>query len=149
MTKFPSTNNPLFDLYGICERFRISSDVQNDTEVFSPVSPVLDTDAQKIDWLDKYINAHRIAEENLEFMRKWMLKIPLADLLTALNTNYIGKMDALSHEDNRRDIQEYIEKAIDDDDVCYLIYAYTAPTPFFRQLNIDLAKRGRSPKYFI
>jgi hypothetical protein len=133
---------------GINNQCRETFENLNDTEIFSPISPGVNANASKIDWLDRYINAHRIAEENTEFMRKWILKIPLNDLLHELNRNYVGKMDAFSCERHRRNIQEYIDAAIEYEDVRYLIHAYTAPTAFFRQLNVDLAKRGKFSKYF-
>lgn len=135
------------DQHEICERLKNSSEVQTDTEVFSPVSPGVYTATNSIDWLDRYTNAHRIADENIEFMRKWILKIPLNDLLNEINMNYVGKMDAFSCENHRHQIQEYINDAIEYDDIRYLIYAYTAPTSFYRQLNIDLAKRGKFSAY--
>lgn len=131
----------------ISDRFRINSSVEDDTDIFSPVSPDVNAHANGIDWLDRYINAHRIAEENTEFMRKWILKVPLTELLTELNMQYVGKMTAFSCEKDRRQIQDLINEAIEYEDITYLIYAYTNATGFFRQLNRDLAKRGNSNQF--
>ena len=139
--KKPSLKFP-YDVHDISDRFKNISEAHDDTEIFSPISSSLNTDTINIDWLDQYTNAHRIAEENVEFMRKWILKIPFNDLLNELKINYVGKMGAFSCENDRHEIQEYIDEAIEDEDVRYLMYAYTAATAFYRQLNKDLAKRG-------
>ncbi|CAM4898306.1 unnamed protein product [Rotaria socialis] len=97
---------------------------------------------QRPDWIDAYDNAHRIALENHEYMRKWITKIPLTQIINTILNDYVNQMNETLTEDNLSVIREYIKLANDDDDVRYLLYAYTTPTSFFKQVNIDLAQRG-------
>jgi hypothetical protein len=124
------------------------------TTIFTPTSLTSDTEDQLLtgttnepidqrpNWIDAYANAHRIALENHEYMRKWLTKIPLIDIINMIKTDYVNQMNTVLTEDNLSVIQEYITLANDEDDVRYLIYAYTTPTSFFKQINIDLAERG-------
>ena len=99
---------------------------------------------QRPDWIDAYDNAHRIALENHEYMRKWLTKIPLTQIIDIIRTDYLDRMKTKLTKENLDTIHEYIELANDEDDVRYFLYAYTTPTSFFKELNIDLAERGRS-----
>lgn len=75
-------------------------------------------------------------------MRKWLLKIPLHDLLNELKQNYICKICRFKTEADRHRIENLINQAIDEQNVKYLIQAYTANTAFFYQLNKDLGRLG-------
>ncbi|CAF1179210.1 unnamed protein product [Rotaria sordida] len=124
------------------------------TTLFTPISLTSDTEDQSLiattnepivqrpDWIDAYDNAHRIALENHEYMRKWLTKIPFAHIINMIKTDYLNQMNKVLTEDNFGLIQEYIALANDEDDARYLVYAYTTPTSFFKQINIDLAQRG-------
>ena len=125
-----------------CDRFRNDSDSQDNTLIFSPVTSGLIENANKIDWVDEYTNAHRIAEENIKFMRTWLLKIPFADLLNEVKRNYIGRKCSFRTDRDCNRIQEFVDLAITKHHASYLIQAYTANTSFYKQLNEDLAKRG-------
>ncbi|CAF2665688.1 unnamed protein product [Rotaria sp. Silwood2] len=126
------------------------------TTLFTPISAISDTDkqslitttnepiAQRPDWIDAYDNAQRIALENHEYMRKWLTKIPFTHIINMIKTDYLNQMNTILTEDNLTVIQEYITLANDEDDARYLVYAYTTPTSFFKQINIDLAQRGMS-----
>jgi hypothetical protein len=132
-----------YNVYDFRDRFTNHSDIRNDTEIFSPISIHPNETTDKIDWLDQYTNAHRIAEENIEFMRIWLLKLPFLDLLNELKMNYIGKICSFTTDADRHRIEEFVNRAIQKQDTMYLIQAYTANTAFFYQLNKDLARRGK------
>ena len=104
------------------------------------------SDADVLEWVDNYINAHRIAEENHEHMRKWLTKIPIIHLLRQIQIDYIDGMVEIGAVPSHNLIHDLIKLAIDDLDPRYLLRLYTAATPFFRQLNKDLAKRGKCMK---
>jgi hypothetical protein len=106
-------------------------------------SRIHQTETEAPEWLDNYVNAHRIAEENHEHMRKWLLKTPLVDLLRQIQSDYVEKMIDLTIVSGKNLIQSFIESATDELDPRYLVYAYTSATPFFGQLNKDLAKLGK------
>jgi hypothetical protein len=97
---------------------------------------------QRPDWIDAYDNAHRIALENHEYMRKWLTKIPFPHIMNTIKTDYLNQIRTTLTEGNLAVIEECIALANDDDNASYLLYAYTTPTSFFKQINIDLAQRG-------
>jgi hypothetical protein len=127
------------------QRFASADKALHMTDIFSPVSPSITDNVDKVEeyvkveWIDAYANAHRIAQENREHMRRWLNKIPLQILLKQIKNDYIDKMDVLVQEK----ITDMIDQAIDDNDPRFLVYIYTAATPFFGQLNKDLAAQGR------
>jgi hypothetical protein len=122
------------------------------TTLFSPVSAAsIDTktksattidEGERLEWLDAYDSAHRIAQENHEYMRKWLTKVPLATILEAINNDYIDNPSTELTDKHRAEIRTCVEMANCDDDPRHLIYAYTLETNFYRQLNRDLAQRG-------
>jgi hypothetical protein len=123
------------------------------TTLFSPVSVAPSNtktknatsidEEERLEWLDAYDSAHRIAQENHEYMRKWLTKIPLTNILRAINNDYIDNPSTELNDKHRVEIRTYIEVADSDDDPRHLVYAYTLETNFYRQLNRDLAQRGQ------
>ena len=97
-----------------------------------------------LEWLDAYDSAHRRAQENHEYMRKWLTKIPLSTILETINNDYIDNPVTELPDEHRTEIRTYIEVANCDEDPRHLVYAYTLETNFYRQLNRDLAQRGKS-----
>jgi hypothetical protein len=123
------------------------------TTLFSPVSiapsnketkNATTTDEEgRLEWLDAYDSAHRISQENHEYMRKWLTKIPFTTILKTINSDYIDNPSTELNDKHRAEIRTYIEAADLDDDPRHLVYAYTLETNFYRQLNRDLAQRGQ------
>jgi ankyrin repeat protein len=116
---------------------------------FSPVSlssgiiEITNIDEEeRLEWLDAYNSAHRIAQENHEYMRKWLTKLPLTAILETINNDYVDNPSTELTDKHRAEIHTYIEVANYDDDPRHLVYAYTLETNFYRQLNRDLAQRG-------
>lgn len=116
----------------------------NDTECQSSIVTTSESVDHRPDWIDAYDNAHRIALENHEYMRKWLTKIPLTHIINMITTDYLNKIETVLTKDNLALIRQYFLLANDDEDVGYFVYAYTTPTSFFKQINIDLAQRGMS-----
>ena len=118
--------------------------VSPNNEIGSQASTTASNEAidQRPNWIDAYDNAHQIALENHKYMRKWLTKIPLSLIINMIKSDYLDQIKAVLTKDSLVTIQEYIELANDEEDVRYLIYAYTTPTSFFKQINIDLAQRG-------
>ncbi|CAF4855165.1 unnamed protein product [Rotaria socialis] len=109
-------------------RLRFVDDITKNTATFDLFSSsgegaTISTDTERPEWFDRYINAHRIAENNRDYMRKWLTKFSLN-----------GKKHGI--------INDLFSFAIEYEDPLYLINAYTAATPFCGQLNRDLAKTG-------
>lgn len=128
-------------------RLRFVDDFSKGTatiDLFSPndIGATIPADEERIEWLDRYINAHRISEENREYMRRWLTKIPLKILIETIKSDYLEKMDILKMANKHKEIEQLFIFAIEYEDPLYLVNAYTAATPFFGQLNRDLAKRG-------
>jgi ankyrin repeat protein len=122
------------------------------TTIFSPVSVApIDTktksvttvgDEERLEWLDAYDSAHRIAQENHDYMRKWLTKVPMTAILEVINSGYIDNPSTELSDKHRTEIRTCVEMANCDDDPRHLVYAYTLETNFYRQLNRDLAQRG-------
>lgn len=113
-----------------------------------PITTIEDAIAdERPDWIDAYDNAQRIAIENHEYMRKWLTKIPIAKILSMITSDYIDKMNNTLTAENITLIKNYMVIAEEDEDLRYLLYVYTTPTSFFKQLNIDLAQRGTYRKF--
>jgi hypothetical protein len=128
--------------------------VRPDTDSSHFVGTTLD-----VEWLDSYKNAYRIAYENLEHMKRWLLKVPLKKLLDEINDGYIDKIPLkklpeeindgyigkipFDNEDAKRKIKQHVQYAIELEDPLGLVQAYTHPNLHFHKiLNHDLAEIG-------
>jgi hypothetical protein len=133
------------------ERFIQDFGVQ-ETNIFSPASYGPTTSAEFLDewmeetrvkWLDAYFNARRIAVENREYMHKWLTKMPLHKTLGMIKMDYIQKMTDFD-EKYLKEINMYLDQALKENHMRYLVYVYTMPTIcFYQRLNLDLARRGK------
>jgi hypothetical protein len=100
-----------------------------------------------VEWVDNYKNAYRIAYENLEHMKRWLLKVPLKKLLNEMKIGYIDKMK-LSYKKSEDDLQNYLKPAFDNQDLVALIKAYSSGgTGFCTKLNYDLAEIGSNFRF--
>ncbi|CAF1569095.1 unnamed protein product [Rotaria sp. Silwood1] len=91
-----------------------------------------------VEWVDTYNNADRISYENLEHMKRWVLKVPLQKLLDEIYNGYINKLQKLD-EKQQEAIKDLTKKEIPKG----LIKAYTCPSiSFYKILNEDLAEVG-------
>jgi hypothetical protein len=101
----------------------------------------------EIEWLDNYKNAYRIAYENREHMKRWLLKVPLKKLLEEIDIGYIDKIE-FSNQTCKEKIQDYLKVAIDFEQPIGLIYAYTSGgTGLCSKLNYDLAEIGSNFRF--
>ena len=113
-----------------------------------------ETDSQRfvaeepdVEWIDTYKNAYRIAYENLEHMKRWLLKVPLIKLLDEILNGYIDKISFKS-EDGKKRLKEYIQDSIVLEDPLGVAQAYTFPgVPFYKILNHDLAEIGSNFRF--
>jgi len=100
-----------------------------------------------VEWLDSYKNAYRIAYENREHMKRWLLKVPLRKLLDEIDTGYIDKIP-FTDEKQRKKIKTHLEYVIELEDPLGLVQAYTDPeTLFYKILNRDLAAIGSNFRF--
>ncbi|UJR20539.1 hypothetical protein I4U23_023666 [Adineta vaga] len=103
--------------------------------------------ANEIEWLDTYRNAHRIAFENLEHMKRWVLKVPFTELLKKLREGYINHIKFRS-DLSKKEIEGYLELVSDWEQPVGLITAYVSGgTGFCTALNYDLAKHGSNFRF--
>jgi hypothetical protein len=101
----------------------------------------------EIEWLDNYKNAYRIAYENREHMKRWLLKVPLKKLLEEIEIGYIDKIQ-FSSQKCKEQIQDYLKLAIEYEQPAGLIRAYSSSgTDFSRILNYDLAEIGSNFRF--
>lgn len=127
-------------------RSRFFDDHSGEQVLFSPINLTTASDStneacNQVQWMDEYANAHRISQENHEYMRRWVIKIPLQHLLGRIRSEYaecIAKLDQTNQQTN-----DMLQAAIEEEDPRYLLYAYTQATPFFSQLNRALVQKGR------
>jgi len=101
----------------------------------------------EVEWIDSYKNAYRIAYENREHMKRWLLKVPLKKLLDELDTGYIDQLK-FSSEKSKDEIKDYLKLAIDWEQPSGLVRAYTSGgTGFCTKLNYDLAEIGSNFRF--
>lgn len=98
-------------------------------------------EVEPIEWLDSYRNAYRISFENHEHMKRWITKIPLKNLLEAIDENYIDKLD-FPAEKTRTAIKKQLQYAIEENNPLPLAMIYTGTSKLCTRLNKDLAKLG-------
>ena len=100
-----------------------------------------------VEWMDNYKNAYRIAYENREHMKRWLLKVPLKKLLDEIDIGYIDKME-FSSDKCKQEIKDYLQMVIDYEQPAGLITAYTTGgTCFCTKLNYDLAEIGSNFRF--
>lgn len=100
-------------------------------------------DEKRREWVTIYDDNCMVLDyASREHMRKWLIKLPLSSILEAINNDYVNNPRIELTDKDRERIRENVRAAIDDDDLNYLIYAYTLETNFYRQLNRDLADKG-------
>jgi hypothetical protein len=100
----------------------------------------------EVEWLDNYKNAYRIAYENREHMKRWLLKVPLKKLLDEIDIGYIDKME-FPKQTSKEQIQDYLKIAIDYEQPAGLIHAYSSATGLCTKLNYDLAEIGSNFRF--
>jgi hypothetical protein len=101
----------------------------------------------EVEWLDNYKNAYRIAYENREHMKRWLLKVPLKKLLNEMNIGYIDKME-FSSPKSKQEIQDYLKPVIESGVLGGLVRAYSSGgTGFCTKLNYDLAEIGSNFRF--
>jgi hypothetical protein len=100
-----------------------------------------------VEWIDSYKNAYRIAYENREHMKRWLLKVPLKKLLDEIDTGYIDKMK-FSSEKSKIEIKDYLKVIIEWELPLGLVRAYSSGgSGFCTRLNYDLAEIGSNFRF--
>jgi hypothetical protein len=101
----------------------------------------------EVEWFDNCKNAYRIANENREHMKRWLLQVPLKKLLEEINVGYIDKIE-FPNQTCKEQIQDYLKLAIEYEQPAGLIYAYSSGgTGFCTKLNYDLAEIGSNFRF--
>jgi hypothetical protein len=101
----------------------------------------------EIEWLDNYKNAYRIAYENREHMKRWLLKVPLKKLLEEIDIGYIDKIQ-FSSQEFKEQIQDYLKLVIEYEQPIGLIGVYSSGEACFcTKLNYDLAEIGSNFRF--
>ena len=117
-------------------------------ELFQQSNTRFISEEDDLEWIDSYKNAHRIAYENREHLKRWLLKVPLEKLLEKLSTDYIDKfiVNDLTQA-NINDIKKHMKKVIKISYLPGLMYMYTDTCGFYRVLNRNLAEIGSNFRF--
>ena len=117
-------------------------------ELFQRSNTRFISEEDDLEWIDSYKNAYRIAYENREHLKRWLIKVPLEKLLEKLSTDYIDKLDVEELKvENKKQIQEYMSVVLEDEALAGLISIYTEPWGFYRVLNRNLAEIGSNFRF--
>jgi hypothetical protein len=101
----------------------------------------------EVEWFDNCKNAYRIANENREHMKRWLLQVPLKKLLEEIDIGYIDKIE-FPNQKCKEQIQDCLKLVIEYEQPIGLICAYNSTgTDFSRILNYDLAKIGSNFRF--
>lgn len=101
----------------------------------------------EVEWLDSNKNAYRISFENLEHMKRWVLKVSFRKLVDEIANGYLEQINFAS-EKSKDEIKGYLKQVSESEQPAKLIAAYTSGgTGFCTKLNYDLAIVGSNFRF--